>query len=346
MFTDRSRLGGTPIGIVGDMVMREASTLDEAEAILGAHTPIGCWTYVITDGNRREVLCWEENPERRVPMRFGADDSTFGYANIYLDQELGDTEIDLYPSYWRANLGRHQQVRARLADEAGGIDANRIAAILGDLGTTSCRLRDCMSNLMTVASVVFQPEDGVVWVATGEAPTSHHTYVPFSLERMGHAPEHGELEGGHPEDAVAAEAFEAYRAAYVAYIDDGDRPRSRRLLDRAIELQPEQSLYHALAGLIAVKDCAAGPAVSAFDAAIELGHGDPEREAAFHLWRGRAHDLAGRRERAVRDYRTVIGSRSDPRVRSAAQKDLRRPFKRSQAARVDVDFMFVDVVSP
>lgn len=62
MFTDRTRLGGVPIGIVGDIVMREASNLDEATRILDAHTPIGCWTYVISDGHAREVLAYEENP--------------------------------------------------------------------------------------------------------------------------------------------------------------------------------------------------------------------------------------------------------------------------------------------
>ena len=30
-------------------------SLDDAVRILGAHTPIGCWTYLITDGKTRET---------------------------------------------------------------------------------------------------------------------------------------------------------------------------------------------------------------------------------------------------------------------------------------------------
>lgn len=346
MFTDRTRLGGIPIGVVGDIVMRQASTLDEAEAILGAHTPIGCWTYLITDGKRREVLCWEENPDRKAPMRVRGAPGTFGYANIYLDQALGETEADLYPSYWRANLGRHQQVRSRLADEAGTIDADRIASMLADIGSGPCRLRDSIANLMTVASVVFRPEDGVLWVASGEAPTSQRTFIPFDLERMGPAPEHGTLSGGHAQDPVAAQAFEAYRSAYLAYIDGDDPAGSQRLMDTAIALQPEQSLYHCIAGLIALKEGAADRAVSAFDAAVGHGHTDDERVASFHLWRGRAYDLSGRRDRARSDYRAVLGQRADDRVRGAAHRGLRRAYTQRRAARIDVDFMFADVVTP
>ncbi|MFN7973316.1 MAG: C45 family peptidase [Acidobacteriota bacterium] len=78
MFTDGTRLGGTPIGVIGDVIMRDAQDLDDAERILASHRPVGCWTYLVTDGNRREVLCWEENPRRGVARRVGEPEGTFG----------------------------------------------------------------------------------------------------------------------------------------------------------------------------------------------------------------------------------------------------------------------------
>ena len=217
MFTDRTRLGGTAIGLVGDRVMRDAESLGDAERILGEHRPVGCWTYVVTDGPRHEVLCWEENPDRRVARRTGADDTTFGYANIFLDPELGESEVNLYGSYWRHNEARHRRANRRLADDHGVLDAQRMADILADTGDTGCRIAESIAMVMTVGSVVFRPEDGVVWVGTGEAPTSHGTFVPFSLDREGHAPEHGSLEAGGAATEPGREAFERYRRAYVAY---------------------------------------------------------------------------------------------------------------------------------
>lgn len=346
MFTDATRLGGTPIGAVGDLVMREATNLDEAEAILDRHTPIGCWTYLIADGNTREVLCYEENPDHRSARRIGGDQHTFGYANIYLDHELGSTERALYGSYWRHNLGRQQRLDERLDAGSGALDPDAMASIVGDHGGTDCRIHQAIAMLMTVASVVFRPEDGMLWVATGEAPVSNNAYEAFDLSRGAHAPEAGRLTGGIPTDADARDAFDAYRRAYIAYFDREDVGEARRLLDRARELQPEQPLYAALAGLVALQAADAPTAWASFDRALDLGHPDPERLATFRLWRGRAADLLSRRDEAIADYRWVLGSRADGPVRKAATRGLRRTYDSARAAKIDIDFTYCDVVSP
>jgi hypothetical protein len=337
MFTDKTRFGGTPIGTVGDIVMREAKTLADAERILGSHRPIGCWTYVITDGHAREVLCWEENPERRAPLR-EKDAGTFGYANIYLDPELGKTEHDLYGNYWRHNTGRHRAVNDRLRQNFGSLDPEGMGRILGDVGQTTCRVRDSIAMMLTVASVVFRPEDGAFWVASGETPTSHGSFVPFDLRKEDHAPDHGTFTGGESDAA-----YEHYRQAYLAYVDDGDAKKARDAIDRAREAAPEQPVYHALFGLLSMSLGDAQAAEPAFERALALGHPDPERSASMHLWRGRAFDLEGRRAEAVADYEQALALRADPPVRRAAEKGARKPWRKEG---VHVEMTFGDVVSP
>jgi len=344
MFTDQTRLGGTPIGIVGDIVMRTARSLDEAEAILRAHTPIGCWTYLVTDATKREVLCYEENPTRKAVRRTRASDTTFAYANIYLDPELGQTEIALYGSYWRHNQGRHARATELLAANAGRLDAAGMASILADTGTPRCRVRDSIAMALTVGSVVFRPEDGAFWVGTGEAPTSRGVFVPFSLAREGHAPELGDLRTAS--GGVADRAFEAYRQAVVAYLDRGDVRAAREAVQRAAALAPTEAVYQAVGGLLSVELGDADAAVRALDAAIALGHPDPERVAAFHLWRGRAHDLAGRRERAEGDYQVALASRADAPVHAAARRGLRRRFRPRHARRIQIEMSLGDVIAP
>ncbi len=345
MFTDKTRLGGTPIGIVGDIVMRRARSLDEAEAILAEHVPIGCWTYLVTDAKKKEVLCHEENPDRRAARRTTAADHTFGYANVYLDEELGSTEIALYGSYWRHNQRRHARVCQLLRREAGTLDAQGMAAILADTGDPRCRVAGSIAMVMTVGSVVFRPEDGAFWVGTGDAPTSRGTFVPFSLDKQGHAPELGELRtaGG---DAQSDLAFEQYRQAYVAYVDRGDVKAARDAAERAAALAPGQSIYRALAGMLAVEAVDTEAATRALDGALAAGHPDDERVSAFHLWRGRAHDLAGRRDRASADYRACLARRADPFVHAAARKNLRRPFRARDARRMHVEMSLADVIVP
>jgi len=352
MFTDRAKLGGTPIGVVGDLVMRQARTLAEAAKILASHTPIACWTYVVASAHERGVLCHEESPTRNVAQTFGAGrgsngsngSSTFGYANIYLDRELGDTEVDLYGSYWRHNHARHVRVNALLAQGAGALDAERMGGILADVGEGPCRVSQSIAMALTVASVVFRPEDGAFWVAAGEAPASHGTFVPFSLAAEDHAPDLGSFTPAVPERA--REAFEQYRRAYVAYTDHRDLPVAREAMGRACALEPRQAIYQATTGLLALID---GDAVTASDRlgeAIAVGHADEARVAAFHLWRARARDVRGDRTAAERDYRQVLALRSDAPVAAAARKNLRTPFTRRAASRVHVDMALGDVVAP
>ncbi len=346
MFSDQAKLGGTPIGLAGDQVMREASSLDEAEAILGRYRPIGCWTYVISDGNTREVLCWEEDPQHQAPRRNDPDRDTFGYANVFLDPALGETEVNLYGSYWRHNAGRHARANALLAEHHGRLDPQAIAGILGDTGSTACRMRDAIANLMTVGSVVFRPSDGAFWVGTGDVPTSRGTYLPFSLAEERFAPELGELEVGADEPPDASEAFACWRRAFGAHLDRLDGGEAHREMKRACELAPDQALFHFLRGLLAVSQNDPGDAELAIDRAIEIGHPDPERLAAFHLWRGRARDLRGERHGALNDYRASLGYHADPPVYAAARLGIKKAYSKRRAKRVSVDLTFADVVWP
>ena len=65
-----------------------------------------------------------------------------------------------------------------------------IASILGDTGSSpqagapaddKCRF-SAISALTTVASVVFDPARGMVYVATGRPPVCNRPYVAFDLE--------------------------------------------------------------------------------------------------------------------------------------------------------------------
>ncbi len=347
MFTDQAKLGGVPTAIIGDIIMREASNLDDAERILGEYKPIGCWTYLVCDGKTNEVLCWEESPERNVAIRVSKEASTFGYTNIYLDKALGDTEIDLYPSYWRHNLGRYQRTEAMLEKGLGTHDPESMAQILADEGETEgCRISTAIGMLKTVGSVVFRPEDGAFWVATGEAPTSQAEYIPFDLNTEDHAPEHGTLDTRRPADGPATKAFEYYRDSYIEFFDEKNLSASRKKLNVAVELQPEEPLYHFIEGLLSLKSKDFQAARCSFDTCIDLGHAHEERVGTFYLWRGRALDLLNQPKSALDDYRTVIELEADPMVHKAALKGLKRKYSQRKVKHIDIDFTFADVVAP
>ncbi len=345
MFSNGARFGGTPVGIVGDIVMREAKTLDDAKRILDAHKSIGCWTYNIASAHEKAVLCYEENPSRKTHRIYSeaSGEGTFGYANVYLDAELGATEVAGYDSYWRHNEGRHRRCEELLARGDGNHDAQSLADILGDIGDPSCRIRDSIAMVMTVGSVVFRPEDGTLWMGTGVAPTSHGTFKAFDLFSADHRSAAKPIEVDAPD---GGEAFELYRQAYIAYVDDTDLAKAEKHLDECIELAPEQTLYRSLAGLLALEGNNANRAIKRLDEAIAQGHVDRERVASFYLWRGRAKDLLGKRSDAQADYRRCLGHFPDPPVRKAARKGLRRAYNEAARRKLQVDMSLADVVGP
>jgi len=334
-------LGGLPIGVIGDRVMRHAKSLDDARKILDDHVPNGAWTYVITSARERSMLCYEVTAKRRaiVPLEPGQD--TFGYSNVYLSEALSRLELHGYPTHWRNVAGRFHRARTRLAEMRGRIDESSIASILGDSGGSPCRFEDSIAMLQTVASVVFDAERGIVWVATGRAPVSTNEYIAFDLneERVRH--DLGTLHPAAELDEAKRTAFDAYREGYEADFNDRDAVGARGCLERARAAQPEQPIYHFVAGLLSLRENDPHDAERCFDAAIDRGHPTEQRMAAFHLWRGRARDVRGARADACRDYRAALPG--DPAVVRAAERGLRTAWRRSN---VPIEWTFGDVVAP
>jgi tetratricopeptide (TPR) repeat protein len=222
-----------------------------------------------------------------------------------------------------------------------------MAQILADEGEADgCRISTAIGMLKTVGSVVFRPQDGAFWIATGEVPTSQGRYIPFDLNTEDYAPQHGTLDTGRPADGPAPRAFEYYRDAYLDFFDGKDLDGSRTKLSAAIELQPREPLYLFIDGLLKMKAREFQAAKISFDTCLHLGHPHEERIATFHLWRGRALELSGHRKEALLDYRAILELEADPLVRKAAQRGLKRKYKARKASRIDVDFTFADVVEP
>jgi isopenicillin-N N-acyltransferase like protein len=335
---DALKLGGTPVGVVGDRIMREATGLDDAKRILDEHRPIGCWTYLVGSAREKRVLCYEISPELRRALFF--DEGTFAYSNLYLDRELAARERHLYPSHARWNAARIRHARERLEAMRGRITADDVASILGDRVDPDCRLRAAISCLQTVGSVVFRPTDGVFFVGSGAAPASNRPYVAFDLKTRSARPDLAPLTGGVPAEGEL-KAFERYRDAYRAWFEADDLPAARAAIGEACALLPREAAFRFVAALLALQAGDLDHAGRQLDEAIALGHPDPERVAGFHLWRGRVRDLSARRGEALADYRRALAG--DEPVRKAAQKGQAKPWRRR---RFSIEFTLGDVVVP
>lgn len=328
--------GGVPIGIAGDAVMRRAESLAEAVRLLDDHPPTACWTYLIASAREQAVLVYETGGS--ATRWFISRQPTLGYTNFYLDPELAAAETHFYPSQWRSNLGRYQTLQQRLG-QPQNLSAQDLAGLLGDAGG-ACRLAQPLAMLYTVSSAVMAPGRGLLYAAAGPAPVSRGHYWAFDLATGAPREDLAPL-GPATEDAAEAEAFAAYRRAYQSWFETGDSRAALQALELAATARPREALFAYMAALLALDLRLPDQAVHWLNKALGIGHAHAPRTAAFHLWRGRAHDLAGLRTAARQDYAAALAASPDPRVATGARAGRRSPWRWRRLA---LDFNYADAL--
>ncbi|PKL78068.1 MAG: hypothetical protein CVV27_04020, partial [Candidatus Melainabacteria bacterium HGW-Melainabacteria-1] len=317
------RRGGTPIGIAGDAVMRQAETLADAVRLLDAQPPTACWTYLIASAREQALLVYETTGQGS--KWFISQAPVYGYTNFFHDRSLAARETHLYPSQWRSNLGRYRTICTELSAKQGSLTPDHIAGILGH-GGGNCRLAKPLAMLYTISSAVFVPAKGLVYAASGPAPVSQRPYWAFDLNLKAARPDLAPLQGGVAEPA-ADEAFACYRQAYTSWFGHADSGRALQWLEKACQLMPREPLYAYMAGLSALDSRQPDQTVHWLNKALELGHLDPERVASFYLWRGRAYDCAGMRAQARQDYLAAEASNPDLTTARSAIIGRDRPWR-------------------
>ncbi len=337
---------GVPVGVAGDIVMREASTIEEAVEILRRHPPVSGWTYVMTEGDTGRAAVYEVAAGGLEHLRWVQEDQgALGYANVYWGRELVDVEVDYYPEYRRCNFARQARVRQCLVglhDETEPVD---IARILGDLEDPESGedrlLGPTIVNVTTVASVVFEPAERRVWVGVGRSPVCRGWFVPFSLDER--APDTDSVPfipypGWH--ESPSGKAFEYYRRAVHRAAEHEPDDRLIVLLEHALALHPQEPYLRVLAGLVSLRLGRGRRAEGAFRRALESIHRE-DRRAEILLYLGWAMDLQQRRSTARHLYKKVRRDpQSDDVIRSRARYNSLFKFDREAAAKMNIDFVY------
>lgn len=350
-FPDRFDLGGVPVGIAGDEVMRRARTIEDAVSVLRDYPPVSGWTYVMTEGDTGRAAVYEVAPGKENLQYLNADDGALGYANVYWGDNLEDVEVDYYPEYRRCNHARQDRVRQCLLGLTGGAEPIDIARILGDFEDPRTGrerlLGPTIVNVLTVASVVFEPEKRRVWVGAGRSPTCRGWFVPFGMEAAGPR-RGGPAFDGQPfipfpgwHESPSGKSFEFYRQACV--LSNEQDPSDDRLLvlvEHALALKSDEPYLRVLAGLIALRLGRGRRAEGAFRRALEAID-RPDRRAEVGLFLAWSLDMQKQRGAARHLYKTVLGDiDADEVVKSRARYGRWFRFDKKQASRLNIDFTY------
>lgn len=341
-------LTGEPMLALADRLVREATSMDDACRMAQASTPTVGFTVFVTDARRGEAAAFECS-HSGVSIR-RSKGPVFWQTNHYHAPERQRDEVDVNVSIRAQTLGRYKAVERLVERDHGQVDAQRVAEWMGDhedpfLGKTRA-IGSIVTQPDCISSVVFEPRKGAVWVADGEAPVSHSRYVRFQWE--------ADLAGAGAEVQSLAPtpwartkecgAYRNYEKAYAGSVLGYSPGELLAHVERAIEVDPAECIYHFTAGLLRLKRGGPKAALEAFDAALALPD-LPHKHASIRFWKAVALEVLKRREEALPLYATVArdeGAGKD--LREWARRYGKKRFPVKDLRHLRVDFQFGDVI--
>lgn len=347
-WVDRIDPNGFVVGVAGDAVLRQATSLDEAIAILLKHPPVSGWTYMVCDGERGQAAAVEVAPGGHGVLRLGdtGTPDTLAYSNVYLSKELGGREFAFSDHYWKNCLWRLERVRELLKKDYGRHTPQTLAAILGDSCSPnrkgSCLLGSTVVSPITVTSVVMDPAARTLWVGDGHAPTPHREFVPFALREkaLSLALPRFTIQGAFGSPAAAA-AMSDYLAAYRSFFERGDLINARSSLCAATERYPQAAELWLMRAILALR---AGDPTDAVPSARRAVQGDLVEPALSdaRLALAFALDLEKSSNSESKGLYAEIARNPDasPKTRQLAKRGRILRFTQRRARRLAVDFIY------
>ena len=177
-----------PMLFIGELILRQANTLEDAVEILRQNRPGQLWTFILSDLRRGQVLAIEAST-RHFEIR-GMEGEFFAQSNHLLGSasraEEYISESVLLNSQYRFEyaLGQAQTARVR-----GSVSAGRAAAILAAQKHSSGDLAgyEDLIKANTIQSVVLGAKAGQepkVYMSSDRAPTASGRYVGFKLSAL------------------------------------------------------------------------------------------------------------------------------------------------------------------
>lgn len=236
-YTRGQHTGGIPMFMVGELVLRSARSLAEAEDILRVARPSPIFTFVVTDLKTREVMAVESSVEKFVVRRMGTD-GKFAQSNHLINRETQPFQFIPHGVYMNS-LERYRRALSLLNDWNQSAGASlQMAKLLAYSGSAKGEL-NAQSDIIkahTIQSVILERKSAKDWqlhLSAGDAPTSSGPYARFRLQdlfKAGVAPTRYQSVDLTATPASAREFQMRFARALAAYFDHHDYQEAWELM--------------------------------------------------------------------------------------------------------------------
>jgi hypothetical protein len=304
---------GNPVFGVGQYVLRNARSFDEAVAIFKKMKPAAGWTYTLVSTRERRSGSVELT-NQNIAVR----ETTGGVhiqTNHFKTPEMQGANLDLNASINEDTRARYIRAEQLIAEMPGKMDPDYAVRILSDkfdpFNHETRGLANVIAAHTTLTSAVFDTGAGHVFVASGTAPVSTTPYVELPLingfdpDKFG-AEDFGVIENSsyHRDFPQESQAEQLYIQAKTAFESDIDPKKSSQILSDVIAMDPKNAAYYFVRGIITLKAHNVADAEQTFTACTKLPY--EHYRLACHYYLGRIAADRGDRAEAEAAFKIVL----------------------------------------
>ena len=274
---------GHPIFDVAQLILRQAKTFDEAINYFKRMLPAAGWTYtLVSTKEKRSASIEVTNSKLSVRETTG---NIHAQSNHFLTSEMRSRNLNINASINEDSRARYDRTIDLITSTIEPFTARRAVQILADKIDPYSQNVKSIGNVVathfTVTSAVLDTGLGSLYLASGLAPTSLTTFVELPLiDRFN--PETFEQEtyktitedSYHKNYPVISNTEQLYISAKNAFEIENDPVKSKQILKQAVALDPENSAYIYMLGLMSIKanDFAAAKDAFKVCAGVAIGH--------------------------------------------------------------------------
>ncbi len=304
---------GNPIFGVGQYVLRNARSFDEAVALFRKMKPAAGWTYTLVstrEGRSGSVELTNQNVAVRETSG-GVHIQT----NHFKSAEMVSANLDVNASINEDTRARYMRAEQLIAEMPDKMDPDYAVKILSDkfdpINHETRGLANVIAAHTTLTSVVLDTGAGHIFVASGVAPVSTTPYVELPLINGFDPGKFGEENFGvienssyHRDYPRESQAEQLYIKAKTAFETDVDAKKSSEILADVIAMDPKNAAYHFVRGIITLKAHNFTDAEKTFTSCTKLPY--EHYRLACHYYLGRIAAQRGDRAVAVTAFKLVL----------------------------------------
>lgn len=301
---------------LGHDIIRRSRTIKDVIDIVANCRVASTWGIMVTSAREKNAAVIETTAKKCRVTWATAD--CHAQTNHYLHDDLGEGEIatsNAWTSYTVDRLRLVNSYYKTLRDKGGAtlFDMQRLlgADVEADAPEQQRALGSLIGHVLSVKSVVFKLQSGLLSLSVGEAPTGYGPFYDHRVDWSGAALKRVDVTKekltempAHYGSGKSAEAYEHFKKGYLLDFEGAPLSGIHQEISEAARLAPQDPSLHFLLGALALegRDNRAGLDHFALCARIEKS---AYRKGQALLWAARSAAALGQKTDAA-EYRREL----------------------------------------